>query len=200
MDRIVALRYSESAMAAYQACRDTKGLTLPQADAQLFVIRGAGHGFRGQQDALAMEIVKQILHHRFCALEVEVELTGHSVERQGRKTKLTLPFGGKAVGPYFKGTIEDGAADVQERGGFRGEKLIRACADYVIKGEDFTGEPCEMHIINRNDGTRWVPEVRTDSKVMDFVNHSQGRTVLEGRKIGPVIRIFYRAEERKGSI
>ncbi|MBQ4187614.1 MAG: alpha/beta fold hydrolase, partial [Firmicutes bacterium] len=74
-DPIVKLSYSESAMAAYQAHRDTKGLKLPHADAQLHVIRGAGHGFKGEEDKLAMEIVKQVLHNRFCALEVEVELT-----------------------------------------------------------------------------------------------------------------------------
>ena len=198
-DEIVALRYSESAMAAYQAHRDTKGLRLPHADAQLFVIRGAGHGFKGQEDSLAMEIVKQVLHNRFCALEVEVELTGHEMKKEGGKTYLILPFTGKAVGPYFKGEIEEGAADEQERGGIAGEKLIHACADYVVKGEDFTGGSCEMHIINRNDGKKWVPEVHTDSMVMDFINHCQGRTVFEGRKIGPVIRIFYRAEERKES-
>lgn len=196
-DPIVKLSYSESAMAAYQAHRDTKGLKLPHADAQLFVIRGAGHGFKGEEDKLAMEIVKQVLHNRFCALEVEVELTGHELKKKDGKRYLTLPFKGNAVGPYFKGVIQEGAADEQERGGLASEKLIHACADYVIQGEDFTGESCEMHIINRNDGKKWVPEVHTDSKVMDFINHSQGRTVFEGRKIGPVIRIFYRAEERK---
>lgn len=173
-DKIVAPHYAQDAQKAY-------------CDCDLAMIEGAGHGFRGKTDALAMDMVSQFLQGRRNILSVDVQLTGHKLEKKGFYSTLTLPFTGTASGDWFCGEIQPGAADVQKRYLW---KTVRFCADYIIKGTDYTGVLCQVHVVNEDTGSGWKPTVTTDSEALSFLNGADCRAVLENRKKGPVVRIF----------
>ncbi len=173
-DKIVAPHYAQKAQKAY-------------CDCDLAMIEGAGHGFRGRTDKLAMDMVSQFLQGRRNILTVDVTLTGHHLEKKGAYSTLTLPFTGKAISPWFQGEIQPGAADVQKRYLW---KTVHFCADYIIKGADYTGAPCTVHIVNEDTGSGWKPTVTTDSEALSFLNGADCTAILENRKQGPIVRIY----------
>jgi len=77
--------------------------------------------------------------------------------------------------------------DVQERLWFYPKTK---CADYEVKGHDYRGVPCKIHIVNQGSGAKWKPKIRTDSKALEFLNTTDCITVTESRKVGPIIRIY----------
>ena len=174
-DRIVDISYAEKAAAAYGE------------HATLKTILDAGHGFRPEEDLVAMGFLAEFLQDRREILTIHVSLTGKQEAEEGELSVLTLPFEGFARGEYFRGIIEPGAADVQRR---RGEEIVRFCADYRITGEDYAGHKCTIHVINVNEGSGWKPQVTTDSEALSFLNGDQCSAVLEYRSIGPVVHIF----------
>ena len=175
-DRVVDYAYSEKAEAAYGG------------NAQLFAIRNAGHGFRREEDAVAKETVRQFLAGRREVLTVDVRTSKPVLERKGLNSTLTIPFDGFAKGPFFEGVIQAGAQDVQKRKGMR---PVEFCAQYSLRGVDVRGQSCTVEIVNRTaDGTHWIPEVRTDSEELGFLNGAYCEAVLENRKTGPVVHIF----------
>ncbi len=121
-------------------------------------------------------------------LRVDVTLTGHTLEEpEPGYTILTLPFTGFADSPWFRGTILPGAADVQRR---RNGEIERLCADYWLEGCDFTGAACRVHIVNVDEGSGWKPTVTADSAAMRFLNGADCYTVMEMRRVGPIVHIF----------
>ena len=109
------------------------------------------------------------------------------MKRDGLSSTMTLPFTGCASGAWFQGEIQPGAADVQQRYLW---KIVRFCADYVLKGEDYTGAQCQIHIVNVNTGSGWKPTVTTDSEALSFLNDADCTATFENRKQGPVVRIY----------
>jgi hypothetical protein len=121
-------------------------------------------------------------------LRIDVTLTGHTLEEpEPGYTILTLPFVGFADGPWFRGEVLPGASDVQRR---RGGQIERFCADYWLEGRDFTGAPCRVHIVNVDEGAGWKPTVTTDSAALAFLNGADCRTVMEMRRVGPIVHIY----------
>ncbi len=177
-DNIVAPHYAENAQKAYNDAVNYCDLAM---------IEGAGHGFRGRADKLAMDMVSQFVQGRRNVLTVDVKLTGHKLEKKGAYSTLTLPFTGNAVGNWFQGEIQPGAADVQKRYLW---KTVHFCADYVIKGKDHTGASCQVHVVNEDTGSGWKPTVTTDSEALSFLNGADCTAILENRKQGPVVRIY----------
>ena len=177
-DKIVDVHYAQEAQEAYN-------VTDNRCD--LLMIEGAGHGFGGKTDTLAMDAVLQFLQGRRNILTVDVQLTGRKFERKGCLNTLTLPFTGSASGNWFQGQIQPGAADVQQRNLW---KTVRFCADYMIEGRDYTGAECKVHVVNENTGNGWKPTVTTDSKALSFLNGADCTAILENRKQGPVVRIY----------
>lgn len=175
-DKIVNYSYAKKAKEAFG---DEK--------CDLLLISGAGHGFRGNADEVAIVAAKEFLMGRKEVLTVDVRLLGHEITRKGLYSKVVLPFGGEATGKWFTGKIQDGANDTQERKGF---KPIKFVADYVIDGKDHSGEKCKVHVINTFDGKTWKPTVSTDSKALSFLNGADCTAVLEQRKVGPIVHIF----------
>ena len=175
-DEIVDLSYSE------RACESFSG------EMRLLLIQNAGHGFKRREDILAMQAGRQFLLGREELLTVDVHLTGLKRETKGIDSVVTLPFDGVAVGPYFEGVIQSGAANVQKRRWYR---PVEFCARYRIKGLDCSGQDCFVEICNRStDGNRWTPEIRTDSEALSFLNGASCEAVVEGRKTGPIVHGF----------
>ena len=174
-DRIVNLSYSQKAAEEYGD------------NCTLKTIIGGGHGFKKAHDQIAIFHMKQFLKGKKEVLTVDVNLTGRKIERKGSKSIITLPFNGKASSPYFHGEIQDGAADVQE---WAFLKMLKACADYRIKGKDFEGKDCEIHVVNSNDGEKWKPVLKTDSEALSYLNEADCETILENRKKGPIVHIY----------
>lgn len=180
-DAAVPVVNSRRAQAAYHSVRPLR--------CQLAEITGANHGFEEQEDVHAMELVREFIRGGTNVLSVDVILTGLKREERGEETVLTLPFGGVVRTPFFSGMVQPGAADVQR---WKGKQVVRLCADYVVKGTDYTGAPCQIHIVNVDEGNGWHPTVTTDSKALDFLNGAECTESLEPRRVGPVVRIFAR--------
>lgn len=161
----------------------------PKKQVQLKLLPGVGHGFAPRHVDEVMEEIFRFLEGFREVLTIDVKLTGHTMERKWAKVQLELPFEGVADGPYFQGEIQPGAKDVQH---FCGLKAVSKCADYEIVGTDYTGESCKVHIINRDNGQGWKPEVTTDSKALSFLNGADLTAVLDNRKSGPIVRIYGR--------
>ncbi len=178
-DDAVNVVNSRRAQTAYHSVRPLR--------CQLAEITGAGHGFRELEDVHAMELAREFLRGGTNVISVDVVLTGLSREEQGEETVLTIPFGGVVRTPFFSGMVQPGAADIQR---WQGSRAIRLCADYIVKGTDYTGAPCQIHIVNEDTGGGWHPTVTTDSRALDFLNGAACTESLEIRRVGPVVRIF----------
>ena len=201
-DKIVDVSYSKRAWLAYTsgkdmgteftyACEDDTCLPdveSPKFNKQLRLISGAGHGFHGEYFRTSVKAIELFLDGYTEVLTVDVNLTDRIIERNGIHTNLTLPFDGKAVGPYFKGTIQPGAKDEQDRVvTYAASKK----AEYDIKGTDYTGKECTVHIINQGKGKEWNPTVSTDSEALSFLNNNTDlKAVLDPRQKGPMVRIY----------
>lgn len=159
----------------------------PDPQKQLILIGGAGHGFWTKAYRTTLEAFELFLQGYTEVLTIDVRLTGREQHTRGAKTHLELPFTGTAGGPYFKGRIQDGARDVQE---LLGPKAMSKCADYTIQGMDYTGSPCTVHVVNHGVGAAWKPTVTTDSAALAFLNGADYKALLEGRKSGPIVRIY----------
>lgn len=180
-DKTVDVRYAYAAQKAYgDAC-------------QMLLLRQEGHGFSKKGNVVAKEAVRQFLIGNQEVLTIDVHITGSTIRlKPGRRSIIKLDFDGTAIGPLFQGKILPGAADVQER---KGMKPVRFCADYHIAGTDFTGTPCQVHIVNENTGSGWIPTISTDSKALAFLNHAGCSAVLEDQKQGPIVHIYCKREE-----
>ena len=187
-DNIVDIDYSKKARKVYSG-----GTVLgaarkqPRKDMVLEIIDGAGHGFRGEEDTLAMQLVEQFLQGRTDVLQIDVRLD--AVIRSGSFSRMhvSIPFGGQAKGIWFNGTVQEGASDEQE---YEWGRPKAFAASYTIEGVDYTGTPCTVRIVNRFNGKRWKPEVTTDSRALDFLNGADLTAVLQNRKKGPLVHIF----------
>ncbi len=133
-------------------------------------------------------VEEQLRAGRSEVLRIDVTLTDHIREEpEPGYVILTLPFTGFADGPWFRGTVQPGAADVQR---WRNGGIERLCADYRLEGRDFTGAPCSVHIVNVDEGKGWKPTVTADSDALRFLNGADCYTVMEMRRIGPIVHIY----------
>ena len=187
-DEIVDISYAQRAWEVYQRIGENTG-GIPRRDVQLMQIEGACHGFNRKYDQSAMFAVREFLHGRTEVITVDVTLTGRTVTKKDGKKLLTLPFEGTSKSPYFEGVILPGAADVQE---LKGLKPVSGCASYILEGTDYTGTACRITIDNIFDGNTWTPIVTTDSKALDFLIGAKCHAYPEGRKMGPLVRIYTR--------
>ena len=187
-DEIVDVEYARKARKVYNGGTPAKApRRQPRRDMMLEIIDGAGHGFNREEDEFAFGAIRQFLQGRTDVVQVDVRLD--EIRRMGTPAKLhvSIPFGGKAKGIWFHGEIEPGASDEQE---YAWGKPVAFAATYTITGEDYTGTPCRLDIVNRFDGKSWKPEVHTDSEALAFLNGADLTAVLQNRKKGPLVHIF----------
>ena len=163
--------------------------TAPRPGCQLMLISGGSHGFRlnRKHHRKSLFAVDEFLKGYTEILTINVQLTDTIRKTKGLHTHLELPFTGSAKSPWFSGEIQERAKDTQELTGLHADSK---CADYVIKGRDYTGTPCQVHVINRGSGAQWKPAVTTDSAALSFLNDADCDALLEDRKCGPLVRIY----------
>jgi hypothetical protein len=91
-------------------------------------------------------------------------------------TVVMIPFAGSVTGKYFDGKVLSGGIDTQIIGKHGDRHTLSA--RYMLKGKDYTGEPCKIFI--ENNGLmnkkhkdmlfRTYPKIITDSKALDFLS------------------------------
>ena len=142
-------------------------------------------------------VEEQLRAGRCEVLRIDVTITDHILEEpEPGRTILTLPFTGFADGPWFRGEIQPGAADVQRR---KNGEIERFCADYWLEGRDYAGQTCRVHVVNVDEGHGWKPTVTADSDALRFLNGADCFTVMEMRRVGPIVHIYTDAPQESRS-
>ena len=106
-------------------------------------------------------------------IDSAVDLKGDNCD-----TIVMICFSGSVTGKYFSGEVLPGGVDTQIIGRFGDRHTLSA--RYMLEGKDFTGEPCKIFIenngnINKEEKEylfRTYPKINTNSKALDFLNHS----------------------------
>ncbi|GGN94803.1 DUF3237 family protein [Saccharibacillus kuerlensis] len=136
-------------------------------------------------------------------MEWEEVLTVHvaiidtvSLHNDSGDSVVMISFTGHATGKYFEGIILDGGVDTQIIGS-SGERHSLS-ARYMLRGKDYTGQPCEIYIENNGNmnkelksaAFRTTPKIITNSKALSFLN--QDLLIGEGlpAEAGVDIRIY----------
>lgn len=160
-------------------------------DSHLELIKGAGHGFTPEESESVLVSIRQFLMGRKEILTIDVQITGRQVRREGYERQVAIFFMGTCDTPYFKGEILPDAEDVQD---FEGDKCVGVRAEYTLEGVDGKGQPCQIHIVNREVDGEWKPVVKTDSPSLAFLHDADLTAALEGFEGGLTVRIFADSE------
>ena len=184
-DSIVDYQYGVKAYETYKAAG---------ADVAFMCIPNAPHMFLGPPEWDAFFRAKEfLLKDKKLILDVDVTLTGVKAKfLSGLINVLDMPFDGESETSFFKGEVLPGAKDHQKYLGFIPYNM---CADYTLSGKDSSGEECQIHVVNRFNlfkDLKWHPEVNTDSRELDFINHADCDALFGFKPPfkGPRIRIF----------
>ena len=184
-DPIVNYSYMTQLVAAVllkRGCRKLAGSGL-----EFFPVRDAEHGFKPHEQDWVICRMLNWLDGLTEVLTVDVDILGVDTKAFGVHTVTTIPFNAECSGDWFTGKSRPGSKDVQKRESGK----VRECkADYVMDGEDYTGEKCSVHVINRDTGEGWRPFVETDSKALSFLNRGKRVTIAEGGPGGLIIHIL----------
>lgn len=152
-----------------------------------FPFMKAKHGFKDEIDTAKRFVEMAILGYtQILNLEVEITDIEKTTPEEG-VIDQKLYFNAKCDNKFFKGETKPGYFDRQI---WKDGKPVSFCADYILEGTDCDGKECKIHIVNRNDGTGWVPTVDTDSKALDFLNKGDCHTLTDFREKGINIMIY----------
>lgn len=184
-DPVVAYDYMERLLAAFRQKRNTDGK--PDAAIQFFPVQDAGHGFGKREHQMVARRVVAFMKGYDEVLGIHVDITDTRLEKHGIYNTSYISFEAACSNEYFEGKALPGAMDVQKR---KLTKIVEFKADYVMRGKDFAGEKCDIHIVNRDTGSGWVPTMDTDSRVLGFLNKCRCITIAEGYKSGLIIHIL----------
>ncbi len=184
-DPIVNYSYMTQLVAALlmkRGCSKVAGSGL-----EFFPLRDAEHGFKPHEQSWVISHMLGWLSGLREALTIDVDILGVENKAFGVHTITTIPFNAECSGDWFSGKNRPGSKDVQKRTSGK----VRECkADYVMDGEDYTGTPCWVHVINRDTGEGWRPFVDTNSEALSFLKRSKRVTIAEGGPSGLVIHIL----------
>ena len=155
----------------------------------------------------ARNTVREFMAGRQEVMRVDVKLTTMTFKLKGALLDWDIPFGGKAIGDFFNGTVREGAHDQR----YYGFGTADVTADYYIDGKDCAKEDATVHVVNKGVSKKeraaaakaflanaqpktaspWKPVVTTTSKTLDFMNHTEAFARLRQRGLkGPLVRIF----------
>lgn len=195
-DQVVDYAYMERLIAAFRKKRSCSDK--PDNSIQFFPVQDAIHGFRGKEISRVSHRIVSFMDDYDEILTIHVNITDNSLEHHGIYNTSYVSFKAECDNYYFKGKSLPGAMDVQKR---RFAKIVECKADYVMRGIDYVGEKCNIHIINLDTGNGWIPTVETDSKALAFMNHQQCITIAEEHKEGLIIHILAKhAKQREDYI
>lgn len=154
----------------------------------LQLIKDAGHGFSEEQNASVFVSIQQFLENNLEVLTVQVQITGDETRKEaGTEKQIAVFFTGSCEGLFFTGTILPGAEDVQD---YAEGRLVHMRAEYTMEGTDHKGEKCRIHIVNQSVNGELKPTVKTDSKALAFLEHSDLTASIEGHSGGVTVRIY----------
>ena len=217
-DHIVDYSYGVRAYEAYKVA-DEAALAAGEIDEMPMValdsIKNGEHVFPfPPHKSDALNTVKEFMAGRKEVMRVDVKLTTMTFKRKGALLDWDIPFGGKAIGDFFNGTVRAGAHDQR----YYGLGTADVTADYHIDGKDCAGEEATVHVVNSGVSRKaraaaanafnanalpktaspWKPVVSTTSKALDFMNHTEAFASLRQRGLkGPLVRIFMDYEATK---
>lgn len=210
-DHLVDYSYGVRAYEAYKAA-DEAAVASGELDEMPLVwldsIKNGEHLFLfPPHKSDAFNSVKEFMAGRREVMRVDVKLTTMTFKLKGALLDWDIPFGGKAIGDFFNGTVRAGAHDQR----YYGIGTSNVTADYYIDGKDCAGEDATVHVVNRGaslearaaaakafnanalpkTASPWKPVVSTTSKALDFMNHTEAFARLRQRGLkGPLVRIF----------
>ena len=174
-DNVVPYCYAEKLIAQYEGRIES----MP--------IEKGEHGYKKESLSTACGRILMFLKHHREILNIKVNITDVKTKFKGFTITADLYFYAEASGNYFQGHSRPGARDRQVR---KGLKPVEFTADYILDGEAADSEKCSIHVINRNTGDGWIPTVSTDSRFLDFLNHTQCECVEDHWKNGLTVRIY----------
>ncbi|MEK5056959.1 hypothetical protein BK126_18455 [Paenibacillus sp. FSL H7-0326] len=176
-DEIVHYSYSVQAQNSYET-----------SQCQLQLIKEAGHHFTEEQTESMIVSIHQFLKGKKEVLTIDVLITGSEVRKDtGTDKQIAVFFTGSSESPFFKGDIVQGAEDVQD---YYEGNLTNIRADYALEGVDYVGDHCRIHIVNQRVNGELKPDLHTDSRALDFLNHADLTASIEGFTGGLTVRIF----------
>lgn len=166
-DKLVKASYSVKAKEAYGK------------NAQLKLIEGAGHGYRGNADELAIAYASEFLQGRIEILTVDLKYRfwDSIVDRSGLYAIRTIPLAGTADSVFFRGEVRPDSIEVQKWFTF---KNYSTCAEIYLYGIDCAGMECTIRLeITKMKENAWEPIHTTDSQALRFLNRSTSNVVVE---------------------
>ncbi|WP_248061954.1 DUF3237 family protein [Paenibacillus silvae] len=116
-------------------------------------------------------------------LEMEEMFTVHvqikdtvQLENKHGESVILITFGGHVTGAMFEGIVLEGGVDTQIIGKDGASHSLSA--RYMLKGQDYTGQQCEIYIenngyIGKPQGTRLFrtsPRIITNSQALAYLN------------------------------
>jgi hypothetical protein len=172
----------------YHALRHKRNINgEPNAEIQLWMLQDAGHGFHGKMEEVVARRITLFMQGYDEILTIKVNITDSKLKNNGLYNTSYVSFEAECNNTYFCGKALPGAMDVQKRILM---KKIEYKADYIMRGKDYAGEDCDIHIINRDTGNGWEPVVETNSQSLAFLNQPGCCTIAENGKEGLLIHIL----------
>jgi hypothetical protein len=109
-------------------------------------------------------------------IHVKIDST-MDLETDDGDSVVMILFSGCATGKYFKGKVLPGGIDTQIICRFGDRQTLSA--RYMLEGKDYTGETCKIFIENNGNMNKKLkdvmfrtnPQIITNSKALDFLNH-----------------------------
>lgn len=109
-------------------------------------------------------------------VHVKIEKT-IELHRDDGESVVMITFSGSVTGKYFQGEVLEGGVDTQIIG--KSGDQHNLSARYMLRGQDFTGESCQVYIenngvvrknLNNNAFVRSYPKMITNSNALSFLN------------------------------
>ncbi len=176
-DEIVNYSYAVKAKETYE-----------KGQCSFMLMRDAGHGFNAGQDESAVIAMEHFLDKKRELLTIHVIITGTEilVDREQYQERA-VRFVGYCDNELFRGTILPEGLDVQKQ---YGDEPAILKAEYTLVGRDCEMKECSIHIVNQKKGSRYKPELTTDSEALSWLSDLDLTAALEGFPGGLTVRIF----------
>lgn len=125
----------------------------------------------GEDEGIMVDLELEELFTVHVKIERSIELKNTDGE-----SVVMIMFGGHVTGTCFEGIVREGGVDTQVIGKDGGRHSLSA--RYMLQGQDYTGQPCEIYIENNgyigetkgNRLFRTSPRIITNSKALSYLN------------------------------
>lgn len=176
-DSVTNYSFAERALNAYKP-----------GQCRLLYVSDADHGFDENTTGNVMTVSKLFLDGKEQQLTVQVFVTGYElVEKDEEHQKGIVYFTGYCDCDKFHGAIKPGARDTQLT---IGDGPTQLYAEYTLDGIDAENNHCTISIINTKVGDDYKPVVKTNSKLLEYLNTMDITATLDFFNGGLTVRFF----------